>query len=102
MNFFFSFLLLLSVIVPTIIKNFNSKMSSNQFVYPNSNQHPELTIQQNFHGKIIEDKFKWLEDSKSPDVKKWVEEQNKITDNYIGRFEKRIEVHERYKKDFFE
>jgi prolyl oligopeptidase len=32
----------------------------------------------------IEDPYRWLEDDRSPETEKWVIEQNKITNNYLG------------------
>jgi prolyl oligopeptidase len=55
--------------------------------YPNSLQHPELTSKKDFHGTEIVDKFAWLEDPNSADVKTWVDAQNAVTESYLNRLD---------------
>jgi prolyl oligopeptidase len=51
-----------------------------KIIYPNSKK---LDIKENYHGNIIHDPYRWLEDPHSEETKKWVDEQNIITRNYI-------------------
>lgn len=37
----------------------------------------------NYHGTIVPDPYRWLEDDQSAETKKWVEVQNQLTFNYL-------------------
>lgn len=45
----------------------------------------------------IEDPYRWLEDDRSPETEKWVIEQNKITNNYLGLIPYRDSLKDRIK-----
>ena len=45
----------------------------------------------------IEDPYRWLEDDRSPETEKWVIEQNKITNNYLGLIPYRDSLKDRVK-----
>ena len=45
----------------------------------------------------IEDPYRWLEDDRSPETEKWVIEQNKITNNYLGSIPYRDSLKDRVK-----
>ncbi len=63
--------------------------------YPTS--HKDTTIQDNYHGKIVADPYRWLEDDHSEATKDWVARQNKTTADYLsqipyrGQIKKRLE-----------
>jgi prolyl oligopeptidase len=40
-------------------------------------------IIENIHGFKIVDPYRWLEDSKNPEVKKWIKDQNDIVDRFL-------------------
>lgn len=40
-------------------------------------------IVENFHGTMVSDPYRWLEDSLSPDSQAWIEEQNTVTREFI-------------------
>lgn len=61
--------------------------SLNTFVYPSSLQLPEMTSTKDFHGTQVVDKFAWLEDPHSPDVKAWVDAQNEVTEGYLKKLD---------------
>ena len=53
-------------------------------------QYPEAkTVDQkdNYHGTMVADPYRWLEDPHSADTKKWIEEENKITRNFLKDIE---------------
>ncbi|UUZ49028.1 hypothetical protein LP420_00255 [Massilia sp. B-10] len=38
-----------------------------------------------YHGTVIADPYRWLEDADSADTKAWVEAQNKVTQSVLGQ-----------------
>ena len=50
-----------------------------------------------YFDKKIEDPYRWLEDDRSPETEKWVIEQNKITNNYLGLIPYRDSLKDRVK-----
>lgn len=40
----------------------------------------------NFHGTLVDDPYRWLEDPSSVDTRQWVDEQNKRTNAHLERF----------------
>ncbi|HLL75633.1 MAG TPA: prolyl oligopeptidase family serine peptidase [Pyrinomonadaceae bacterium] len=53
-----------------------------------------------YHGVRVADPYRWLEDEKSPEVAKWVEEQNKVTFAYLEKIPYRQQVRARLEKLF--
>lgn len=53
---------------------------------------------ENFHGTIVADPYRYMENPQDPKVKKWVEKQNKKTNKYIEGFSKRQQIKERLKE----
>ncbi|WP_034256846.1 prolyl oligopeptidase family serine peptidase, partial [Adhaeribacter aquaticus] len=49
----------------------------------------------NYHGTIVADPYRWLENDTAEDVKKWVEEQNKVTFKYLEQISFRDKIKER-------
>ncbi len=59
--------------------------------YPKTNKSKNIT--DIYHGKIIEDEYRWLEDDNSKQTKAWVQKQNAFTDRYLRKipYRKKIE-----------
>ncbi|MFN6053598.1 MAG: S9 family peptidase, partial [Planctomycetia bacterium] len=57
------------------------------------------TVEQvdDFHGTKVKDPYRWLEDDvrNSPEVKAWVEEQNKVTHAYLATIPEREKIRKR-------
>src|ERR671921_99551 len=53
-----------------------------------------------YHGVKVADPYRWLEDEKSPEVARWVEEQNKVTFAYLEKIPFRQQVRARLEKLF--
>lgn len=68
-------LLLGTILVGNMPSNAKEKI-----VYPQSKK---IDVKENYHGNIIHDPYRWLEDPHSEDTKKWVDEQNLVTRKYI-------------------
>ncbi|WP_312474256.1 prolyl oligopeptidase family serine peptidase [Neobacillus sp.] len=48
----------------------------------------------NFHGVLVPDPYRWLEDSNSPESKQWTDEQNEKTKQYLNAFPERQKIKE--------
>ncbi|MCL2006544.1 MAG: prolyl oligopeptidase family serine peptidase [Treponema sp.] len=57
----------------------------------------ELVID-DYHGLKVADPYRWLEDDTSPEVQKWMEEQNRDFQNFASTYPKRDEVKNRITK----
>ncbi|MBK5109059.1 MAG: hypothetical protein JJE12_13050, partial [Anaerolineales bacterium] len=38
----------------------------------------------NYHGKLVADPYRWLEDPNSAQTKEWIDNQNELTQKYLG------------------
>lgn len=64
---------------------------------PNVSDYPEtktVTQQDNYHGTVVSDPYRWLEEEKSEEVSAWVESQNTLARPYLAELPSR----ERYKE----
>lgn len=55
----------------------------------------EKTVVDNYHGTMVEDPFRWLEDANSTETKRWTEQQNENTQTYINTISHRDTLKER-------
>ncbi len=53
-----------------------------------------------YHGTIIQDPYRWLEDDRAPEVEAWVKEQNKTTEAYLAQIPYRDAIASRYSELF--
>ncbi|BAZ44325.1 prolyl endopeptidase [Chondrocystis sp. NIES-4102] len=67
-------------------------MIDHQIVYPNTQQSQQ---QDNYHGIQIADPYRWLENPDSPDTKDWINEQNKITTEYLSAIASKNKIEQR-------
>lgn len=56
---------------------------------PSTEQRP---VVDNYHGYEVVDKFRWLEDGESQEVKEWTKAQNAFTDSKLGNIAERATV----------
>jgi prolyl oligopeptidase len=54
--------------------------------------------QDNYHGTMVADPYRWLEDANSGETKSWVDEQNKLTYGYLNQIPARAAIKERLTK----
>ena len=55
-------------------------------VYPNTKMDE---TEDNYHGTIVKDPYRWLEDQNAPEVAEWVKEQNKVSFGFLEKIESR-------------
>jgi prolyl oligopeptidase len=53
-----------------------------QLQYPETRKTDTVT---NYHGTMVPDPYRWLEDDRSEETKQWVTEQNKVTFGYLDK-----------------
>ena len=63
-----------------------------QLKYPNT---PKDSIKDNYHGTIVKDPYRWLEDDNSGATKDWVVAQNQVTFDYLEQIPFRDRVKKR-------
>jgi prolyl oligopeptidase len=52
-------------------------------------------IVEEFHGQLVSDPYRWLEDLDSAESAKWIADQNEVTFNYLGEIENRKKIADR-------
>jgi len=65
---------------------------------PSLPDYPEtatVDVVDNYFGVQVPDPFRWLEDHKSPEVRAWIEEQNRVTSAYLEAIPFRDEIRNR-------
>ncbi|MGC9034745.1 MAG: prolyl oligopeptidase family serine peptidase [Verrucomicrobiia bacterium] len=60
--------------------------------YPHS---PPTNQVDYYHGVAVSDPYRWLEDLNSPQVKKWIEEQNRVTFDFLEKIPQREAIKRR-------
>ena len=51
-----------------------------------------------YHGTVVKDPYRWLEDMESDEVKKWINEQQSLTESYIDQIPFIDQIEERLKE----
>ena len=51
-----------------------------------------------YHGTLVSDPFRWLEEIDSAETRVWVEEQNKLTFGVLGAIPQRDEIRQRFEE----
>ncbi|SDG07929.1 prolyl oligopeptidase family serine peptidase [Chitinophaga filiformis] len=84
----FTFLYLFMITGPAMAQQ------QNGIIYPQTNK---TDVTDNYHGTIVADPYRWLEDDNSPETKAWVKAENAVTNDYLnkipfhGAIKKRLE-----------
>ena len=63
-----------------------------QIKYPETKKE---IVTDNYHGSIVADPYRWLEDDNSPETKAWVKAENEVTFNYLNSIPFRQKVRKR-------
>lgn len=56
--------------------------NTNSMKYPYTKK---IDVSDSYFGTTIKDPYRWLEDDRAEDTKAWVESQNKLTQDYLGK-----------------
>ena len=73
----------LAVVMLTVGAGCSQQTRFRHIVYPPA---PRADTVENLHGMTVADPYRWLENEDHPAVKAWVNEQNALTHNTLGRF----------------
>jgi prolyl oligopeptidase len=63
-----------------------------RFTYPPA---AEDDVQDDYHGTMVRDPYRWLEDPESPETQAWVAAQNALTQSFLEKLPVRDEIHGR-------
>jgi prolyl oligopeptidase len=66
-----------------------------QIKYPHP---PKGNVKDNYFGTVVADPYRWMENDTSAAVRKWIEEENKITFDYLDKIPFRDKIKERLEK----
>lgn len=64
----------------------------NPVTYPTSRKIEQVD---DYHGTLVEDSYRWLEDPDSDETKAWVEAQNRVTFGYLNQISVREQIKQR-------
>lgn len=67
-------------------------LSAQQFKYPETKKND---VKDDYHGTVIADPYRWLEDDNAPETKAWIEAQNKVTQDHLAQIPFRAKVKDR-------
>lgn len=57
-----------------------------------------VDAQDDYHGRVVKDPYRWLEDTESKETAEWIEAQNAITGKYLRSIPERATMHDRLEK----
>ncbi|MDZ8080739.1 MAG: prolyl oligopeptidase family protein [Nostoc sp. DcaGUA01] len=69
--------------------------SEKSLTYPSSHKSNQVD---NYHGNVVTDAYRWLEDPDSPETRTWIESQNQVTFGYLGEIPTREKIKQRLTK----
>ena len=75
-----------------LVMVFGCSESKIKLKYP---QTAKVDIIDNYFGVKVHDPYRWLEDDKSPETAKWVEDENKVTEDYLSKIPFREKIKNR-------
>ena len=69
--------------------------SKKPLTYPSSHKSNQVD---NYHGTLVADPYRWLEDPDSEETRAWIEAQNQVTFNYLSEIPTREKIKQRLTK----
>lgn len=82
-------IVVLTVLITLVM---SCKTNHEKLVYPETKKNDHTD---NYHGTVVADPYRWLEDDNSEETKAWVQEQNRITFGYLEQIPFREQLRER-------
>lgn len=70
-------------------------VNAQKLEYPKTQK---VDIVDNYHGTMVADPYRWLEDEKNQDTKQWIQEQNKLTFSYLEKIPFRDKLRKYYEE----
>ena len=86
---------LLALLSTSVLAQTNCPASGTATIYPVTKKGPQ---RDNYHGTVIADPYRWLEDDNSAETKAWVEAQNKVTFAHLDQIGGRAAIKARLTK----
>src|SRR5215510_7946034 len=83
--FFFT----VTLIAPYLIA---AQPAASSLKYPDTKKSDQVD---NYFGTKVSDPYRWLEDDNSEETKSWVQEENKVTLNYLSKIPYRTQIKKR-------
>ncbi len=77
-------------VVTAILASFG--LAQSRFDYPEAKK---IDHTDDYHGTIVADPYRWLEDPDAADSRAWIEAQNKLTFSYLGKLPNRDKLQKR-------
>ncbi|MBC1236645.1 prolyl oligopeptidase family protein [Nostoc sp. 2RC] len=69
--------------------------SEKSLTYPSSHKSNQID---SYHGTVVTDPYRWLENPDSPETRAWIESQNQVTFGYLGEIPARETIKQRLTK----
>lgn len=58
----------------------------------------KVDVVDDYHGHVVKDPYRWLEQTDNPDTQAWIAQQNELTDQYLSQCEDRTAIRDRLEK----
>ncbi len=81
--------------MPTKLPSVTMTYSAKPLTYPPTRKSDQVD---NYHGTVVADPYRWLEDPDSAETKAWIEAENKVTSAYIHEIPAREQIKQRLTK----
>lgn len=91
----FLLILVLALIINACTNEPKVEFKEMDLTYPETRKD---TVKDDYHGTVIEDPYRWLEDDMSEETAEWVTQQNEVTFNYLEQIPYRKPLIERLSK----
>ncbi len=73
----------------------NTKEKQMELTYP---QPKKVDSSTTFFGTTVQDPYRWMENEADPDLKKWIDEENQLTQKYLSQIPYRKDLYKRLKQ----
>jgi prolyl oligopeptidase len=70
------------VLLAALLSGWTLPLAAQSLEYPRT---PKVAHVDDYHGTPVPDPYRWMEDETSPELKAWIEAQNRVTFSYLDR-----------------